>query len=278
MDDANNNDEPLVYTGERLMPGCTDMFTYWDHIYRYRFALQYVRGKRVLDVASGEGYGAHALHEFGSATTVLGLDCAFDACRHAAARYSLNTICATATKMPLANRCLDVIVSFETIEHIEHPAEFVAECARLLTPDGVFIVSTPNKVLYNAGRTEKNPFHCAEMTEDEFHRVLAPCFEKITFYGQRPAHSRWWQRHAFRTKGSIWMRNPLTQTLLRRGLPEQVRADLDCPHYEAIRRDAVTDIGRKEWPWASYGNPFAVYKRSLHQDDMPYYFLAVCRL
>ena len=51
----------LPYTGERMVPEASESNTYWEHIYRYRFATRFAKNKRVLDVACGEGYGSAAL-------------------------------------------------------------------------------------------------------------------------------------------------------------------------------------------------------------------------
>lgn len=270
--------EPLLEaTGERLIPGHTDILTYWDHLYRYKFALQFVGGKRVLDVACGEGYGTCALRDVAGASSVLGVDCSPDACRHATEKYQIPTVCSDAASIPVEAASFDVVVSFETVEHLASPARFVEECSRLLTSTGTLIISTPNPVIYHQHLSSPNPFHCSELTESEFAELLTPSFRQITWYGQRPKHARWWQRHAVKTKGSIWLRNPATGGLIRWLTPLQIRRDFQLLPGEIVSRDAVGDIARPESRASTWVNPFTVYRRSLYQDDQPYYFLAVCR-
>ena len=156
----------LEYTGERMVPELTDFNTFWEHIYRYRFARQFVLGRRILDIACGEGYGAHALSRAGAAS-VIGVDVSDEVCRHARLKYGLDARCGNAMDIPLPAGSVDVVVSFETIEHVPEPEQFLAECRRVLTPQGTLVVSTPNKAVYSEfGR--RNPFHCKEMTEEEF--------------------------------------------------------------------------------------------------------------
>src|SRR5579864_1905821 len=78
----------LENSGERMVPEVSGGYTFWEHVYRYAFACRFVRGKRVLDIACGEGYGAAALMKAG-ATRVVGVDISEEVCRHACNRYGL---------------------------------------------------------------------------------------------------------------------------------------------------------------------------------------------
>ena len=81
----------LEFTGERMVPDAVDLDSqcYWEHIYRYRFASQYARGQRVLDVACGEGYGSAALSAAG-AVSVVGVDISPDTVQHARKKYGID--------------------------------------------------------------------------------------------------------------------------------------------------------------------------------------------
>src|SRR3990172_3135768 len=79
----------LEDSGERMIPECADPVTFWEHIYRYRFAARFVRHKRVLDVACGEGYGTVGLLKAG-AESVIGVDISRDVCEHAWKKYGLD--------------------------------------------------------------------------------------------------------------------------------------------------------------------------------------------
>ena len=106
--------------GERMVPETSDRFTFWEHVYRYAFASRFVAGKRVLDIACGEGYGAAALQKAG-ASHVIGVDVSGDACVHALKRYGLDARPGSGEQIPLADDSVDVVVSFETIEHVRNP-------------------------------------------------------------------------------------------------------------------------------------------------------------
>lgn len=85
----------------------------------------------------------------------------------------------------LADASVDVVVSFETLEHLPEPEALIREAARVLRPDGLFLVSTPNKDVYSDARDYRNPHHVHELERDEFERVLAARFEKVAIFAQR---------------------------------------------------------------------------------------------
>jgi hypothetical protein len=88
--------------------------------------------------------------------------------------------------MPVADKSADVVVSFETIEHfIEHEA-FLAEILRILRPDGMLIISTPDQENYSPVNTPANPFHVRELTKQEFAANLGKCFRYVHLLRQRP--------------------------------------------------------------------------------------------
>ena len=94
----------LEFTGERFVPGVRGEI--WiEHWHRYHFAARLVAGKRVLDVACGEGYGTALLAE--SAAEVTGVDLSEAAIAHAkkayAAARNARFVCAPCTRLPLAD-------------------------------------------------------------------------------------------------------------------------------------------------------------------------------
>jgi SAM-dependent methyltransferase len=63
------------------------------------------------------------------------------------------------------------------VEHVwDHP-QFVAECARVLRPGGLLMLSTPNRLTFSPGAgpsdTPLNPFHTHEFTAAELRRLVA---------------------------------------------------------------------------------------------------------
>jgi SAM-dependent methyltransferase len=177
---------PLPFTGERLTSDLTGQ-TQIEHLHRYFLARDFCREKRALDVASGEGYGAVLLAQV--ATRVTGVDIAHDAVAHAAASYqrpNLRFIQCDARAMAIADQSVDVAVSFETIEHFTSQEKFLAEIRRVLRPEGLFLVSTPDRDNYSPADTPANRFHALELTRDEFVSLLSRYFTHVACLLQRP--------------------------------------------------------------------------------------------
>jgi SAM-dependent methyltransferase len=190
----------LTFTGERFLPECAGEMVY-EHWHRYLIARQYASGLRVLDVASGEGYGSHLLAQ--AAALVVGVDVSTDAVTHATARYhasNLRYVAASCTDIPEPDASFDLIVSFETIEHITEHAAFLSEVDRLLAPGGMFIISSPNRPEYSDRTGYKNEFHVKELDRTELQSVLQPHFSAQRWFAQRAAfHSMVWPLEAVAT-------------------------------------------------------------------------------
>jgi SAM-dependent methyltransferase len=183
-------DPDMESTGERMVPGKSDGRTFWEHVYRYRFAAQFVRGKRVLDIACGEGYGTAALQKAGAAKAI-GVDISEEACEHGRRKYGIETRAGSAESIPLPDAGVDVIVSFETIEHVPHPEIFLDECRRVLSPGGLLVISTPERDAYRQ-LTPNNIYHCSELSYEEFVGMCAKRFNSIRYFSQRPISSERW--------------------------------------------------------------------------------------
>jgi ubiquinone/menaquinone biosynthesis C-methylase UbiE len=180
----------LTFTGERFLPACSGEIAY-EHWHRYAFALRYIAGKRVLDAACGEGYGTALLGR--SAADAVGVDIDAATVANATARYGggarVRFVEGSCTALPLADASIDVIVSFETIEHLREAdqSRMLAEFARVLAPDGIVIISSPNKRLYSDDRNYVNEFHLHELYRDDFARLLDSVFAAQRWYHQRIA-------------------------------------------------------------------------------------------
>jgi SAM-dependent methyltransferase len=176
------------FTGERFLPQCPGEIAY-EHWHRYAFARSFAAGNAVLDVASGEGYGSALLSTV--ATHVHGVDVDLDTVRQASRKYTacanLRFVHASCTALPFPDRSFDVIVSFETIEHIdgESQVRMLEEFDRLLKPEGILILSSPNKAEYSDARETRNEFHAHELYRDELARLLARHFEATRWFSQR---------------------------------------------------------------------------------------------
>lgn len=182
---AARNDSMLVDDGERFLPTMGGEIAF-EHIHRYMLARPLCAGKVVADVACGEGYGSAMLAE--SASQVYGIDLAEEAIEWARGRYAkpnLSFFQGNGLNLPLRTDSCDVVVSFETIEHVADPDRLLAEFARVLKKGGLLIVSTPDKEVYNRQRSEPNPFHIHEMYRDEFEVILRKHFKHVSLHGQQ---------------------------------------------------------------------------------------------
>ncbi|MFC4819468.1 class I SAM-dependent methyltransferase [Dokdonella ginsengisoli] len=177
---------PLPFTGERFTPECVREIWY-EHWHRYAFARPLAAGKRVLDAACGEGYGSALLADV--AADVIGVDVDEATIGHARMRYGakprLRYERADATNLPFADKSFDVIVSFETLEHLAAQEELLAGFARVLADDGVLVISSPDKRTYSEAAGFRNEFHVRELYREELLALLKPHFPHIRLYGQK---------------------------------------------------------------------------------------------
>jgi len=177
----------MEFSGERYIPGA-DIKLEYEHIHRYHALTEIVRDKKVLDVASGEGYGSAWLAN--TASEVIGVDIAEEAVAHANEKYSnvannVRFIRSSATALTFGDNSFDVVVSFETIEHLADHANMLSEIKRVLKPDGLLIISTPDKAIYSDASYYKNEFHVKELYKNEFYELLKTRFGHVQLFGQR---------------------------------------------------------------------------------------------
>src|SRR6266571_5466184 len=179
----------LEFDGERFVPGAGVEITY-HHWLRYLFAAQFAAGKRVLDIASGEGYGAAALAE--TAAQVDGFDADEAAVAHARATYQdhprLSFRCAKIDEYfaSAPPESYDLVTAFEILEHVDEPTQhrLLEGIRRVLAPGGVAVVSTPDKQLYSDVRLGKNPFHVRELYRNEFSELCESVFPSVRIFEQ----------------------------------------------------------------------------------------------
>lgn len=172
----------LKDTGERLIPEyAKGSLIYAEHFSRYLAAKPFVADKVILDIASGTGYGSKLLSE--SAKKVYGVDVDAGSVAYSKKMFGAPNIeyrVGDGTNIPLNDNSVDVVISFETIEHIESYHQFVKELKRVLKPDGLAVISTPNDLEFAEG----NHFHVHEFTQDEIHDLLGEEFKNIDSYYQ----------------------------------------------------------------------------------------------
>lgn len=180
----------IEYTGERVIPDLmkVDNSLLLEHIARYQFSSYFLNG-RVLDIACGSGYGSHMLAKIGKRRMeqLVSIDCDPNTVAYARKRYNHPLVeyrCEDAVDPLLPHRLgtFDVIVSFETIEHIEEEEQFLSNVYQMLKPGGTLVLSTP----FGKGRGKPcgSPFHIHQLTVDEFKQLFTN-YKKQEFYFQK---------------------------------------------------------------------------------------------
>lgn len=192
----------VEFTGERVVPGQVNNDLWSEHFARYAFARRYAQGKRVLDAGCGTGYGSAELAQ--CAAEVTGLDVSADAIEYATVNYPIAGVRfleSSCTAVPFPPDSFDLVVAFEVIEHLADYRAFVDECARVLTRDGLFIVSSPNKTYYERTRAEAgpNPYHEHEFEAGEFVHELERVFPNVRLLLQNRVES-----FAFHPASTFW--------------------------------------------------------------------------
>ena len=177
-----------IFTGERFVPGIEDAELEAEHYQRYYSVLPLVKNKVVLDAACGEGYGTNILSV--NAASVNGLDINEDAINRAKEKYqnkkNISFLTGSVGELPFADHSIDVVISFETIEHISEELQFkfLGEIVRVLKEDGVLVMSTPNKKIYSDLYDYHNEFHVKEFYGNEFYAFLKSRFQFVRFFDQ----------------------------------------------------------------------------------------------
>lgn len=184
-----NPEAEMPITGERMVSQLFDMEIgkedVFDHLHRYARAFDFVAGKNVLDIASGEGYGSYLLSKY--AKQVVGVDISAEAVEFANVKYkgeNIRFIAGSADDIPADDSTIDVVVSFETLEHHDKHEEMFREIKRVLRPGGVLIMSTPDKDYYRVAAT-KNEFHVKELDLEEFKNLIKTHFKNFSMLYQR---------------------------------------------------------------------------------------------
>lgn len=186
---------PLAFTGERYHPEIPREMAY-EHWHRYAFAMELARGRHVLDAACGEGYGSALLAR--TATSVLGIDLSAEAVEHAQTRYGSTRLRFQQGDVlrldGIDDASLDLVVSFETLEHLAEHDALLAAFSRVLKPAGLLVISTPDRHAYSDLTGHRNPHHVRELYREEFEALISRHFARHRLYGQRVvSHSMLWR-------------------------------------------------------------------------------------
>jgi len=186
MDKLKFSSSFLYKTGERIIPGSVSESVISEHYSRYDFASEFCMDKKVLNVASGCGYGSEVLMK--SAVETFNVDISENLVAYGNNKYGSyrnHFLKMDAQNLQFPDKFFDAIVSFETFEHLPDYRKFLDECHRVLKDDGILIVSTPNKIITSPGLDNPiNRFHFKEWKFKELNSELHNFFNINGVYGQ----------------------------------------------------------------------------------------------
>jgi 2-polyprenyl-3-methyl-5-hydroxy-6-metoxy-1,4-benzoquinol methylase len=170
--------------------------SYAENIQRYEFALEYCRGKRVLDAGCGTGYGSHFLAA-NAARSVLALDISVEAITEAKENYRLDNLRYEGRDVelldddPALRGEFEVVVNFENLAHLLHPERLIKGVATLLPQGGTLITSTPNGDISDVDENGK-PLYIFQnrvFTAKDLNSLLSPYFHRVSMYGHWLTHA-----------------------------------------------------------------------------------------
>lgn len=183
-----NTIDHLPWTGERFIPTLDGNIAF-EHLHRYALACLLAKDKTVLDIACGEGYGSRLLSSV--AAHVTGVDIDEQSVAHATRRYSAANLVfrhGSCLQIPADDGAFELVVCFETIEHVDDHHAVYREFSRVLSPTGTLFVSCPEKAVYSDAPGYVNPFHAHELYLPEFKELNRAYFANCTVMQQKIVH------------------------------------------------------------------------------------------
>jgi SAM-dependent methyltransferase len=218
---------PLPLTGERTLPDVPEE-NYWyrRHLVVYEWIAARIAGKRVVDMACGEGYGSNVLA--GAAESVVGVDANPEAHEHARLRYVRPDLRFERDLVESFAEPCDAVVFLQTIEHVEDPGAILEHFKSMVGPGGRVFVSTPNLLTLAPPGAEKsdNPWHLKEYRQEEFRELCEAHFDRVELLGL--FHARKLRLHEVAIKlgwDSVHKRLGLTERFYDRFTPAIAASD-----------------------------------------------------
>ncbi|HEC35143.1 MAG TPA: class I SAM-dependent methyltransferase [Anaerolineae bacterium] len=178
----------MKFSGERLVPGSACLETMIAHeLARLSHFRSWFEGRRILDAGCGAGYATAFVCENG-AYMAVGVDLSEESICYAKTHYSRDSLVygvMDCMRMGFVAECFDFVYSLDVIEHLADTEAYLSEIARVLRPGGVFLLSTPNRLVSSSKRSAPSwPFHVREFSASELREALASHFEKVTLWGE----------------------------------------------------------------------------------------------
>ncbi|MDD9266618.1 methyltransferase domain-containing protein [Paenibacillus sp. GCM10023248] len=199
------------------------------HVARYTQALQFVRPNDViLDVACGLGYGAAVLWDGSLAQKVIGVDNSTYSINYSTKNYTQHREGLLFVQDDAQNlsfiepESLDLVVSMETVEHLEDPGAFFERITRLLKPGGRIILSVPNEWVDEHGN-DPNPYHLQVFNRKSILELAKRYFMVERVFGQiagggmkhTDSARAWYNSEDMSDEAEWWivvgMKNPVVQ-------------------------------------------------------------------
>jgi SAM-dependent methyltransferase len=194
---------PLQLTGERTLPDVPEE-NYWfrRHLAVYEWIAARAHGRRIVDLACGEGYGSQVLGR--TAASVIGVDANPEAFEHARLKYAKGNVSFERNMLELWTGDVDCVVFLQTIEHVQDPDAVMRHIRALIGPEGVAYVSTPNVLtLAPAGEPRSgNPWHVREYRPEEYRVLCARHFASVDLLGL--FHARRLRAHQLAIEHAGW--------------------------------------------------------------------------
>ena len=192
---------PLHLTGERTLPDVPEE-NYWfqRHLAVYEWIAERAHGRRIVDLACGEGYGSAVLGR--TAASVVGVDANPEAFEHARLKYTGGTVRFERDMVETWTGDVDCVVFLQTIEHVQDPGAVLDRLRELVGPGGVAYVSTPNVLTLAPAGAERsgNPWHVREYRPEEYRELCARHFAHVEllglFHARRLRAHQWAIEHA----------------------------------------------------------------------------------
>lgn len=196
---------PLPLTGERTLPDVPEE-NYWfrRHLVVYEWIAARTIGRRVVDMACGEGYGSEVLSR--GASTVVGVDANPEAHEHARLRYPRQNLRFARDLVETFSEPCDAVVFLQTIEHVQDPDAILEHFKDMLDPGGTAYVTTPNVLTLAPEGAEKsgNPWHVKEYRPEEFRALCERHFAHVELIGM--FHARKLRVHELAIRHAGWDR------------------------------------------------------------------------
>jgi len=233
----------LDWTGERFVPWAKDGQVRYEHLHRYYLAQNFVKGKNVLDLACGEGYGSFMLAK--QAKSVVGIDNDEKTINHAKEKYvlqkNLKFIQTSMLDLQLDQK-FDSIICFEALEHVKEHDKLFSEIKNHLSPKGILVISTPNKTIYSYNEKgeplEPNPFHAKELDLGELRTLIEKYFKKQIILGQKVYSGSFiWNYRDILSKNFVYLKKENEQDIIsEKKIPEPMYFIALCSDY-SIKSD-----------------------------------------